>query len=191
MLDRKNVCHPFYPRFLTHNTISSGQCPPLECSIAALPLRKSLAAFFPEPFEPPFSSTTAKNGKLPERKSILQLFEGESRLLYVLYMYAHIHQPHPPTPTPQQTKDNNKTQNKQEACKISIHDSSSILPGGNLRTVDSIFIHIKMRYKVTAKTIHPLSPLVCQTDSFNLCPLDTSLLFTGERCTDRMTPRAA
>lgn len=54
------------------------------------------------------------------------------------------------------------------------------MPGGNLRTLDTMCSLI-FHTNVNAKTIHLLSSHDSYTENLDLCLLDLSLLFTGER----------
>jgi len=84
-----------------------------------------------------FLHHSQKIGSFQKEKPIFQeLFERGSRLLYVLHIHRRTHK------TKNQPKDNNKTQNKQEACKKSTHDSSLFLSGGSLKTADPIYFCI-------------------------------------------------
>lgn len=131
-LIKKRCMSPFPSPSLAHRKMSSGQWPPRVLHRRPTP-KESLAAAFAEPFEPLFSSTMAKTRKLPKGKNPFPrscLKEKAGCQMCCTYMRIH--------KTKRQPKDNNETQNRQEAPKKSTHASIILLPGGNLRTMDPI-----------------------------------------------------
>lgn len=119
----KELCHPFYSPLL-HGTVSSGQCPFPESSTIAPPLRKSLAALFPEPFELLLSSSPKETAFKRETNFAGVVWRRNQAAACAVYTHAA-------PPKPNQPKDNNKTQTKPETHKKSTQDKSLVLPGGS------------------------------------------------------------
>lgn len=108
---------------LSHtDSVSSGQCPSPEGSSMAPPLRKSLAAAFPEPFEPLLSPSQKEKAFKNEINFAGVVWSRNQAATCAIYKHCPLQ--------PNQPKNNSKTKTKQEVYKKSIQDKSSILPGG-------------------------------------------------------------